>query len=345
MRHNALAILGAASLAACAPAERFHTERLLAMATWVDIVVEAPDPAVRGRLMHDIDDLLHAFERDAYAWSDGELARLNRGLERGETVRVTPTLAELLRAAQRYSEQSDGAFEPAVGSLVELWGFHSDAAAPSAPPDPAAIATWLGRDISIRNLAIDAGGAVTLVRGEPPKLDLGGIGKGAAVDRIIAVLRAAGVDNALVNAGGSVRVLGSREGRRWRIGIQAPRAAGVLGLIELESGEAANTSGDYERFYEHAGQRMHHIIDPRTGYPVAHTQAVTVIATDGTLADAASTALFVAGPEKWRAMAQALGVTAVLRIDASGAVEMTASMRDRLQAESEANSHIIVVGP
>jgi thiamine biosynthesis lipoprotein len=87
---------------------------------------------------------------------------------------------------------------------------------------------------------------------------------------------------------------------------------------------------------------MHHILDPRTGYPVTHTQAVTVVAADGTLADAASTALFVAGPKEWRHIAQALGVAAALRIDASGEIEMTAAMRDRFQSDGRRDSPIIV---
>jgi thiamine biosynthesis lipoprotein len=173
-------------------------------------------------------------------------------------------------------------------------------------------------------------------------IDLGGIAKGRALDRILAELDTAGIEHALVNTGGQVRVLGSRDGRPWRVGIRAPRAEAILGIVELQSGESVSTSGDYERYYDHAGKRMHHILDPRTGYPVTHTQAVTVVASDGTLADAASTALFVAGPEKWRDMAQALGVARALRVDASGEIQMTAAMRDRFQSDGDADSPIIV---
>ena len=339
-------VLAGIALGACArgPDARFYTERILAMGTSVDVTVAASDPELRAALARDLETLLRGFERDYYAWTDGELARLNEALERGEAVQVSPELADLLRVAQLYCAESDGAFEPAVGALVELWGFHDAAAAPSAPPDPAAIAAWVARDNGIRNLEIAADGTVRRARGEAAKLDLGGIAKGAVVDRIVAKLRAAGIENALVNAGGQVRVLGSRGGRPWRIGIRAPRAEAILGVAELMSVESVSTSGDYERYYENAGQRMHHILDPRSGHPVTHTQAVTVIAPDGTLADAASTALFVAGPEKWRAIAQALGVTLALRVDASGEVELTAPMRDRLQTDSEANSPIIDAG-
>jgi thiamine biosynthesis lipoprotein len=337
-------VLTGLALGACAPPleERFHTESIVAMGTVVDVVTDVPDPELRPDLVRDIETLLRDFERDYYAWADGELARLNQGLGRGDAVHVTPALANLLRVAQRYSAQSNGAFDPGVGALVELWGFHDGTAVPNVPPDPAAIAAWLERDGGIRNLEIAPDGTVTRTRGEAFILDLGGIAKGTALDRIIAKLRTAGIERALVNTGGQVRVLGSRDERAWRVGIRAPRAEAILGIVELQSGESVSTSGDYERFYDHAGKRMHHILDPRTGYPVTHTQAVTVIAADGTLADAASTALFVAGPQEWRAIAQALDVVLALRIDASGEIQMTAAMRDRFQADGDPDSPIIV---
>ena len=344
MLRVALALAGLLLGACSPPEERFHAERIIAMGTFVDVVVEVPDPAHRTALLRDIEAYLRGFERDYYAWADGELARLNRSLERGEAIRVTPELAGLLRAAQRYGEQSQGALEPGIGALVELWGFHDGTAAPSAPPDPAAIAAWVERDTGVRNLDIAPDGTVSRSRGEAFMLDLGSLGKGAALDHIVAMLHAAGVANALVNAGGKVRVLGSRDGRPWRIGIRAPRADAILGVVELESGESIATSGDYERFYDYAGKRMHHILDPRTGYPVTHTQATTVVAADGTLADAASTALFVAGPEEWREVAEALGVAIILRVDASGEIDVTPAMRDRLQTDGTSDSPIIVLG-
>jgi thiamine biosynthesis lipoprotein len=340
---RAALLLTGLALGACAPEleDRFYTEHIVAMGTLVDVVAEVPDRELRADLGRDIDTLLREFERDYYAWADGELARLNEGLGRADAVRVTPALADLLRAAQRYAERSKGAFEPGVGALVELWGFHNATAASSAPPDAAAIAAWLERGGGIRDLEISADGTVTRARGDAFMLDLGGIAKGAALDHIIAQLRAAGIEHALVNAGGQVRVLGSRDGRPWRVGVRAPRAEAILGIVELQSGESVATSGDYERYYDHADRRVHHILDPRTGYPVTHTQAVTVVASDGTLADAASTALFVAGPKEWGEIALALGVALALRIDASGEVEMTAAMRDRFQSDGDPDSPII----
>jgi thiamine biosynthesis lipoprotein len=311
------------------------------MATWIDITLPARATREHPELIAGIEAELSIFERDFYAWADGELARLNRALSAGEAFDASPELAEMLVAAQDAAAASDGAFDPGVGALVELYGFHDATAAPPPRPDDTAIAALLASSGSIRDLEI-AGGRIVA----PPKhfaLDLGGIAKGAAVDRIAGRLIELGISPALVNAGGNLRVVGERPVRPWRIGIRAPREEALLGAIELHDGDAVSSSGDYERFRESDGERLHHIIDPRTGRPALHTRAVTVIAADARLADAASTALFVAGPAAWLEVARRLGVTAALRVDASGRIEMTPAMRDRIETGTSGDSAIIAV--
>lgn len=340
-------ILGLASLvlalAACvqngdAPAEY----RLFAMGTWVDLTL--PPAAVHDRpeLLREIESELRAFERDYYAWADGELAALNRALSAGRAFEASAELAGLLAEAQRIEAATEGAFDPGVGALVELWGFHGSDDPPPTPPAAAVIYALAGRAGSIADLSIDG----TLIRAAEAEytLDLGGIAKGEAVDRIVAKLGERGIAPALVNAGGDLRVVGAPAERAWRIGILAPRREGLIGTLRLVGGEAAFTSGDYERYVERDGQRLHHILDPRTGYPVTHTQAVTVLAANGVLADAAATALFVVGPAGWERVAEGLGIEAALRVDATGRIEMTASMRDRFQIDADEGSDIIILG-
>ena len=320
---------------------RLIEHRFYAMATWIDLTLPARATRDHPELIAGIEDELRAFERDFYPWTDGELARLNAALSAGEAFDASPALAAVLAAAQRVAAASDGAFDPGVGALVELYGFHDAAAPPPPRPDDAAIAALLASSGSIRDLVI-AGTRIAA----PPRsftLDLGGIAKGAAVDRIAERLVALDIAPALVNAGGNLRVVGDRPVRPWRIGIRSPREEALLGAIELGDGDAVSSSGDYERFREIDGERLHHIIDPRTGRPAAHTAAVTVIAADAELADAASTALFVAGPSAWLEVASRLGVSAALRVDASGRIEMTRAMRDRFQAGTSGDSAIIAV--
>jgi thiamine biosynthesis lipoprotein len=313
------------------------------MGTTVEISAVGVDAARFDAAIDDIEALLRDFERDYYAWGDGELAALNAALGSGRTFEVSPALATLLETARELSAASAGSFEPGIAPLVEAWGFHDASQTSHAPPSAATIAALHDSLIGIAALEID--GTKVASPAGPLKLDLGGIAKGYAVDTITGILAARGIDNALVNAGGDLRVLGEGPGRRWRIGVQSPRATATLATIELEAGEAAFTSGDYERFFDAGNERMHHLLDPATGYPATHTQAVTVLAGDGTRADAAATAIFVAGPDRWRRVARALGVAAVLRVDSEGQIEMTAAMRDRIQISAEYTSSIIPADP
>lgn len=351
---------------ACRPADDgLASYRLVAMATWVDLSLPHGATARQPGLIASIERELGRFERNYYAWGDGELAALNRALTETGHGEASDELAAVLSAAQEIARTTDRAFDPGVGPLVELWGFNSgersdaetqgersdaeatgergDAGGASrgVSPDAGAIATALAASGSILDLVID-GTRIDVADGVGRRftLDLGGIAKGVAVDRIVELLESRDIAPALVNAGGDLRVVGMRPDRPWRIGVAATRGDGVLGIIELEPGEAAFTSGDYERYFEQDGERLHHILDPRTGYPATRTQGLTVIAHDGTEADAAATALFVAGDD-WREMARTLGIDAVLRVDAEGRIEMTAAMRERFQVGAEAGLDII----
>lgn len=328
-----LLAVACAVLGGCAERDtRYFEQRLYSMGTWVDIAVGAPDERRAAAALEDVESMLRRFEVDYYAWADGELARLNRSLAGGRDAVVSDELAALLRESQRLAASSGGAFEPGVGELIELWGFHTAPEPGAGDPDPEAIDAWLRSAVRIGALSID--GNTVRASGRRVKLDLGGIAKGEAVDRAIDLLRRHGIRDALVNAGGDVRVIGRNGERSWRIGIQSPRGDEVLGVIELADGEAAFTSGDYERFFEQDGRRRHHILDPRTGYPAADTQAVTVVATSGVLADAAATAIFVAGTDGWRPTARAMGIHAALRVGADGGIAVTSPMADRLTSRT-----------
>jgi len=337
---NLFICLGLASCANDQP--NVASLRLYAMGTWVNLSYIPVDS--RLDVGSEIEAALREFERDYYAWAPGQLATLNRQLNAGETATVTPELAGLLGRAQEISALSGGSFEPAVGALVELWGFHSSMDTAATPPPDEQITHRLASLGSIATLRIEG----TQIQADATEmtLDLGGIAKGFAVDMLVNLLSERGIEHALVNAGGDLRVLGraggTNENRAWRVGVQHPRDAGLLGVIELQSGESAFTSGDYERFYEFEGERLHHIIDPQTGYPVTHTQAVTVIADDGVTADAAATALFVAGPDAWSDIARALGINYVLRVAADGTVQLSEPMNERLNQARGTESDIMM---
>ena len=133
--------------------------------------------------------------------------------------------------------------------------------------------------------------------------------------------------------------------RPWRIGIRHPRKNQLIASIETRGEESIFTSGDYERSFMYNGKRYHHILDPRTGYPAQGTQSVTVIHTDSGLADAAATALFIAGPEDWIKIAKKLKLTQVMLIDDKGVIHITPEMKNRLKFEFPNEATLIVTAP
>ncbi|MGD9386915.1 MAG: FAD:protein FMN transferase [Gammaproteobacteria bacterium] len=307
-------VLAALLVAACGPGpERAETRhRFMAMGTLVEVTVHgvpAPEAEAAAR---DVEQLFHELHRAWQPYGDGALGRFNEALAADPAAApADPDLAALLAEAERLEAVTGGLFDPGVGALVRLWGFDQAEDRPAAPPAPAAVSAWL--------------------EDRPLRYDLGGFAKGVAVDRAIALLEARGIEHAIVNAGGDLRAVGRKGERPWRIGIRAARdEGGVMAALETDGDDVVFTSGDYERWFEFEGRRYHHILDPRTGYPAKGLASVTVLHEDAGLADAAATALMVAGPEHWPALATALGLEAVMAVRADGDIELTPAIRSRI---------------
>ncbi len=317
-------------LAACGKAPLEQQESFV-FGTRVEILIAGLD-AARARpaaaaVLREFDRL----HRTYHPWQASELSELNTALAAGKPHQVTPEMASLIADAQRLSAAGEALFDPGIGHLIRLWGFQSDEFK-AVLPDPAALAAWRAARPGIADLRLD--GARVSSRNALVALDFGGYLKGVALDRAASILRERGVDNALINIGGNVMALGRKNGERWRVGIQHPRQPGPLATVELDDGEAIGTSGDYQRYFELDGQRYCHLLDPRSGQPVMHTQGLTVLITPrqaaGTLSDAASKPLFIGGAD-WPAMARRMGISQVLRIDAEGRVQVSAALQRRLE--------------
>jgi thiamine biosynthesis lipoprotein len=331
-RHASRVTFAFLLLASCTPAPQQFSTEFLAMGTTVSITAFGDDPTTTRQAINEARAELQRIGREWYPWaSDGELVRLNAALSQGQSVKIAPDLAQLLQRSQNYFHLSDGAFDPAIGGLVRLWGFDSIDSLKRLLPTQKQIDVWKQSHPTMADIHIE-GDSVSSARHDVI-LDLGAIGKGYAVDRAIELLQQRGIQHAMVNAGGNLRALGNNNSRPWRVAIRDPRAVRTLGWLDLKD-ESISTSGDYERFFLLDGKRMHHLLDPNTGRPADHTIAVTVIASDATLADAASTALFIAGPNGWQNVARKLGIDQALRVDASGEVQVTAKLHARLQTPS-----------
>jgi thiamine biosynthesis lipoprotein len=245
------------------------------------------DAAIQAVLaeMRRVDEAMSTYKPSS------ELSRLNARAAQQPVV-VSQELFALLATSIEYSKITDGAFDITYASVGYLYDYRK-----GVRPDEKQIETALA-GINYRHLILDAAARSVKYAREGVRIDLGGIGKGHAVDRGIAVLRSLGVEHALVTAGGDSRIIGDRFGNPWVVGIRHPdRKDEVIARIPLEDA-AISTSGDYERYFDENGVRYHHIIDPHTGRSASKVRSTTIIGPTATRTDGLSKTAFVLGPER-----------------------------------------------
>jgi FAD:protein FMN transferase len=277
----------AASVASCdgrAGDEAYSFTRF-AMDTVVEYTIIAPDHRTAREAMIRAHEEIERVEN--LLWEDNEessIYQLNR------TGRVFDyEVAAFLRRSLQYSAATSGAFDVTVGPLVSLYGFTSES--PRLPTDRELEVA--GERVGYMHVTIHDADEVQLLDGM--NVSVGGVAKGYAVDRAVAVLRKRGITSALVNAGGDMYALGNIKGRPWRIGIRDPDDPNEIIEVLHVSDAAVATSGDYQRYFERDGTRYHHILDPSSGRPARHLRSSTVVAPTAEEADALATALFVTG--------------------------------------------------
>ncbi len=274
--------------------EEIRHSRLI-MGTIVEIMAGGQDP---DELEDAIDAAFAEIERLDKLLSrhnpGSDVSRLSQSDKGGKVAAET---AEVVALGLDVAQQSGGAFDLTLGRLKSLWGFEKET--PTVPDQDALSVALAGTGPT----ALSLDGQQVSKQAPHLQIDLGGIAKGYAVDRAIAVLKLHGVTSAAVNAGGDMYLLGQRPQtpkhpkRFWRIGLQHPRQKdAVLETVQVRD-RAVVTSGDYERFFEQEGIRYHHIFDPQNGLPARHCQSVTIIADSVALGDALATAVFVLGPK------------------------------------------------
>jgi thiamine biosynthesis lipoprotein len=342
----AFPLLFALLAAACSDVQEVvYRDQFLAFGTLIDITFHGVDPDHAARVAAEIEQQFQRWHRDWHAWEPGLLMQTNTRLATLQPFTLDPALIPLITEANRLSKLSNGLYNPVIGKLISLWGFQGNPLPAGTQPDPAAIADWLGNIPTVHD--VDIQGARIRSRNPQVAYDLGGFAKGYAIDRVIDLLRARGIENAIVNTGGDLRAIGKHGSRPWHIGIRHPRKEGILASIDSDGDTSIFTSGDYERLFEVNGKRFHHILDPRTGYPAIGTSAVTVVHKIGAIADAAATALFVAGPAEWLNIARQMNIDRVMLVDSEGTIHMTAAMRaiTRLAPDIDAEVHISVNPP
>jgi thiamine biosynthesis lipoprotein len=227
-------------------------------------------------------------------WKAGsDVVRLNEAAGVGP-VRVADETLDVLEQARDFSSRTNGKFDVTFGALADIWKFDHDQ--DNVVPDRAAIDRRLPF-VDYTAVEVNRPARTAFVSRRGVRVHLGGIGKGYAIDRGVTLLRAAGFDDFLIQAGGDMFASGTNNGMPWKLGIADPRGDhGAFAAIEVRDA-TLSTSGDYERFFIKDGVRYHHLIDPDRGEPARGSRSVTIVAGRGTAADALSTGVFIMGPE------------------------------------------------
>lgn len=241
---------------------------------------------------------------DEISWREAgsKIEKLN-----SEGVVFSNDLSELFKICGEISEKSEGAFDLSVGAVSRLWDIGGDnQRIPSEKEIKKALET-----VDYKKIAV-SGTEISTEKGQ--FIDLGAVGKGFACSLIYQYLSESSVEGAVVSVGGSIVAFGNRNKAedKWRIAVRHPRNENaIIGTILLSEG-FVSTSGDYEKYFEENGVRYHHLLDAKTGYPAeSDLISVTIVCNNGLLSDALSTACFVLGSEKGKALAEEYGVGAI----------------------------------
>ena len=322
-------LLSSALLLSCGDSLRKYHQDFYVFGTLMGITIRASDDGQAQEAFAALQARFQQMHSEWHAWEPGLLTSINEAFREGRAAEANDEIVEMVRQSQRIEEASNGYFNPAIGQLIALWGFHTSEYPIIGPPPPASEIDALAA-LAPSSLDVHIDGRSLSSDNPAVQLDFGGIAKGYAIDIACEMLRERGIENAIVNAGGDLRAMGHHGERPWKIAVRSP-GGGIIGSLETGPDEAVFTSGNYERFRQEEEERYPHILDPRTGWPVHDLSSVTVIADGGVLADAAATAITVAGLDGWQDVARALGLDQVMLVDENGKVWLTRRMHERIE--------------
>ena len=311
-----------------APSPHLVKRAVLTMGTEVTLTAWTTDEPATQAAFDEVFKAFDHLDNLLSVWKAGsDVLALNAAA--GEhPVRVSRDTLDVLAIAHQVSEWTDGAFDVTFGALTDVWKFDHDQ--DGTVPTEKQIRARLPL-VNYRALILDEGAGTAFLRQKGMRVHLGGIGKGYAVDRAVALLRERGVKDFTIQAGGDLYAGGSHGDRPWNLGIADPRAPNgpPFAMLELRD-RTFSTSGDYERSFMKDGVRYHHILDLSTGQPARGCRSVTLVTTRAVIADALAKGVLVRGPIEGMALVERVpGVEAVI-VSATNEVLVSSGLRDRL---------------
>ncbi len=333
------------ALLAAQPDAEFVTQSRDVMHTLVTVSLPASMPeAQRKAAFDEAFAVFEAIDQDLNEWRPGSaLSRVNAGAG-GPAVVAPADLCEVVGVALDGARRTDGLFDPSWAALKGLWRFGTEASGEPPRPDALAAACKLvgWRDVELKPAKAPTAAAACAIRLQKKgmRLGLGGLVKGWGVDQVVRKLRARGLTDFFVQAGGDLYLAGRRGDRPWRSGIRDPRGPADRYFARVEVSDAAfSTSGDYEHFFLKDGVRYHHLIDPRTCQPARASISTTVLARSALDAEILTKAAFILGPDEGEVLVKSFGAQAVWVLP-DGGVRASPGIEPRLQRVNAADAGV-----
>ena len=305
------------------------------MGTLVQIITYTDQEAQAVRAIDEAFGEFDRLDKLMTTWTpDSEVSRINTAAGTKPGVPISADTLAVLQKAAWGARVTHGAFDITVGAFKGLWKFDQDK--DGSLPTPTSVKEQR-RLVNWRDVLVDPRAQTARLRRDGQAITLGGIAKGYATDRAVAILRQHGLVDFIVQAGGDMFVSGKKGERRWVVGVRDPRSewrGEFFAFVEVED-RTFSTSGDYERFVLADGKRYHHILDPKTGYPAVLSRSVTVMAKDALTADVLSTGLFILGHERGMKIVQSLPDVEAVLVDDKHQVHVAQGLTQRIKIAHE----------
>lgn len=300
-----------------------------AMGTQITITAYTKEPERAVKAMEAAFAEFNRLETILSVWRpNSDVSRINQAAGK-EAVKVGDETLEVVQRGLELAEKTDGKFDITFGALAGLWKFDHDQ--DDQIPSDEDIQARLPL-VGYERVLVDEAARTVKLADAGMRMHLGGIGKGYAVDRAVRMLRAAGLEDFMVQAGGDMYCAGKKGDRPWRVGVRDPRRerSDFFAFAEVTN-QTFSTSGDYERFFMKDGARYHHILDPDLGRPARGTRSVTVMADDAITADVLSTAVFILGVDRGLPIVESIDGAAAVIVDDANQVHVSKRLEGRLK--------------
>jgi FAD:protein FMN transferase len=345
MRFHKLLLIVILFLVSCSQKAPIYEHKDFIFGTIVDIKIYGETEEKSENISNLIFNDFKRLHNYLHPWEKSLISSMNNAIAAGSVFNVDDEeIIRIIQDNKNLASKSENYFNPAIGKLIALWGFHQELPNQTVPKANQ-INELLANITTMDDLKINQSTLSSANRNF--QLDLGGYAKGYALDRAKKILANNGVANALVNIGGNIIAIGMHGDRSWIVGIQHPRKPSAIASIQLPPGWSIGTSGDYQRYFMDHDKRYSHLINPRTGFPADNSQSATIMIppanNSGALSDAYSKPLFIAPEIEKLQLADKLGIDFFMVVLANGDILISSKMNESIQWLEQNNEKNITV--